>query len=96
MRTSSTPSAPLVSPASLTVSLVRQRHPAVGRNRIYEAITNGVLTGVKVGRRLAIPVDEVDEWVAAGAPTELSATRSPRFVQTHRTSANLPVAGEDS
>jgi excisionase family DNA binding protein len=58
--------------------MVRQRHPAVGRNRIYEAIANGVLTGVKVGKRLAIPVDDVDEWVAAGAPTEPSGGQTRR------------------
>ena len=96
MNTSSAPSVPLVSPASLTVSLVRQRHPAVGRNRIYEAIANGVLAGVRVGKRLAIPVDEVDEWVAAGAPTESSETRSPRFAHKHNTPRDLPLAGENS
>lgn len=60
---------PSLAPASLTVPLARQRHPAVARNRIYAAIASGSLTGIRVGKRLAIPVNELDEWVAAGAPT---------------------------
>ncbi len=68
MRTDSNRSNPGLSPATVTVPLARQRHPAVGRNRIYQAIARGSLTGVRVGKRLAIPVDELDEWVTAGAP----------------------------
>jgi len=74
MRTTPNRTGPSVPPASLTVQLARQRHPAVGRNRIYDAITNGMLTGIRVGKRLAIPVNEFDEWVAAGAPTHVSGT----------------------
>lgn len=70
METTSTRSAPAMSPASLTISMARQRHPAVGRNRIYEAIASGALTGMRVGKRLAIPVDALDAWVADGAPTD--------------------------
>ena len=70
MKTITNRTDPSLAPASLTVPLARQRHPAVGRNRIYAAIASGSLTGIRVGKRLAIPVDELDEWVAAGAPTE--------------------------
>ena len=73
MRTTPNRTGPSVPPASLTVQLARQRHPAVGRNRLYDAIANGMLTGIRVGKRLAIPVSELDEWVAAGAPTSKSA-----------------------
>ncbi len=69
MKTATNRTGPSLPPASLTVRLARQRHPAVGRNRIYDAIASGTLSGIRVGKRLAIPVDELDEWVAAGAPT---------------------------
>lgn len=61
--------APTFTPATLTVHLARQRHPAVGRNRIYEGIRAGRLKAVQVGRRLAIAVEDMDAWVAAGCPT---------------------------
>lgn len=70
MDTTSSRSAPALAPASVTISMARQRHPAVGRNRIYEAIATGALTGVRVGKRLAIPVEALDAWVAEGAPTD--------------------------
>lgn len=60
---------PTLTPTSVTVPMALQRHPAVGRNRIYEAIANGALNGIKVGRRLAIPVEDLDLWVADGCPT---------------------------
>lgn len=96
MSNDTTPHVPALPPASLTVPLSLARHPAVGKNRLYAAIASGALLGFKVGRRLAIPITELDEWVAAGAPTESSATRSPRFAQKHATSADLPVASENS
>lgn len=75
METTSSRSAPALSPASVTIPMARQRHPAVGRNRFYEAIATGALTGIRVGKRLAIPVDALDAWVAAGAPTEPSGSQ---------------------
>lgn len=91
MSNKTTPQIPPLPPASLTISLSLARHPAVGKNRLYAAIASGALLGIKVGRRLAIPVDELDEWVAAGAPLEppggqqedsAPARRSPRQAQT--------------
>ncbi len=96
MKRNSIPVAPALPPASLTVPMVRQRHPAVGRNRIYAAITNGILTGVKVGKRLAIPVDAVDEWVAAGAPTESSSPPRRKDAQKGTTSVGLPLTRKNS
>ena len=61
---------PPLAPASLTVTMARDRHPAVGRNRIYAAIGSGALFAVRVGKRLAIPVDDLDSWVASGAPVD--------------------------
>ncbi len=59
---------PMPTLASLTVPLARRRHPAVGRNRIYAAIATGTLPAVRVGKRLAIGVPEMDAWVALGCP----------------------------
>lgn len=56
--------------ASVTVKLAQERHPAVGRNRIYAAIASGDLKGIKVGKRIAIPTDELDLWVLAGCPVD--------------------------
>lgn len=58
-----------MTPLTVTVPLARERHPAVGRNRMYAAITSGALPAVKVGKRLAIPIDELDRWVMSGCPT---------------------------
>lgn len=61
-------------PSTLTPALARQRHPAVGRNRLYQAIRSGALRGVRVGRRTAIDVLELDDWVQGGCPIEPPAT----------------------
>lgn len=58
-------------PVTLTVAMARRRHPAVGRNRIYSAIASHALPAIKVGKRLAIHVDELDAWVRAGCPGSL-------------------------
>lgn len=57
-----------VEPTTVTVALAKDLHPAIGRNRMYRAIQSGALRGVRVGKRFTIPVDELDEWVMAGAP----------------------------
>jgi len=59
-----------VQPVTLTVALARQRHPAVGRNTLYEGIRSGRLAAVRVGKRLAISLAALDAWVEAGCPTE--------------------------
>lgn len=84
MRTDSNRTDPGLPPATVTVPLARQRHPAVGRNRIYQAIASGSLSGVRVGKRLAIPVDALDEWVKAGAPI------SPALCRTEQVDATRP------
>jgi excisionase family DNA binding protein len=44
------------------------RHPAVGKNKLYAAMTSGSLPSVRVGRRIAIPVETLDAWVMNGCP----------------------------
>lgn len=63
-------------PSTLTPAMARQRHPAVGRNRLYQAIRTGALRGVRVGRRTAIDVMELDDWVRAGCPIEPTSVAS--------------------
>lgn len=65
-------------PKTMTVSMARGRHPAVGKNRIYEAISGQALPAIKVGRRLAIDVHEFDAWVEAGCPTQCDRTELSR------------------
>jgi excisionase family DNA binding protein len=55
-------------PQTLTVPMARMRHPAVGKNRLYAAMTSGTLPSVRVGRRIAIPVATLDAWVMNGCP----------------------------
>jgi hypothetical protein len=55
-------------PRTFTVAMARARHPAVGRNRIYTALQAGVLPSVAVGKRTAIDVDDLDDWVRDGCP----------------------------
>lgn len=55
-------------PHTMTVAMARMRHPAVGKNRLYAAMTSGALFSARVGRRIAIPVTELDEWVMSGCP----------------------------
>jgi excisionase family DNA binding protein len=62
-------------PNTLTVEMARKRHPAVARNRIYNAVRSGSLPGIKVGKRLAIPTEELDHWVMAGCPVECDGDR---------------------
>lgn len=62
---------PTVALRSVTVALAKQMHPAIGRTRIYRATQSGALRSVRVGKRLAIPVEDLDEWVLAGAPESL-------------------------
>jgi excisionase family DNA binding protein len=57
-------------PSTLTIPMARDRHPAVGRNRIYAAIAAGALPAVRVGRRIAIRVEDLDAWVMAGCPVQ--------------------------
>lgn len=61
---------PAPPPVTLTVGLALQRHPAVGRNRLYAALKTGALHGVRVGRRTAIHIDDLDAWVTAGCPVD--------------------------
>ena len=61
-----------VTPRTVTVALAKDLHPAIGRNRMYRAIQSGALRGARVGKRFAIPVDELDAWVMAGAPESSS------------------------
>lgn len=68
MTTGRLPAVTPVPVATLTVRLARYRHPAVGRNRLYDAMRSGDLHAVKVGRRIAIAIDALDAWVAAGCP----------------------------
>lgn len=57
-----------ISPKTVTVTLAKQMHPSLGRTRIYRATRSGALHSVRVGKRLAIPVEDLDAWVLAGAP----------------------------
>ncbi len=56
-------------PQTITVAMARMRHPAVGKNRLYAAMSSGALRNARVGRRIAIPVSELDDWVMSGCPT---------------------------
>ena len=58
-----------VDPLTTTVALALMRHPAVGRNRVYAAINSGALCSVSVGKRTAILISDLDEWVQDGCPT---------------------------
>lgn len=57
-------------PRTLTVLMARRRHPAVGRNRLYQAMKTGALPSVRVGRRIAIATPALDAWVMSGCPVE--------------------------
>jgi hypothetical protein len=61
-----------IGPRTVTVRLARERHPSVGRNRLYLAMQSGALPSVSVGKRLAILVEDLDAWVASGCPTAAS------------------------
>jgi hypothetical protein len=54
--------------ATLTVPMCLQRHPAVGRTRLYLAMKAGTLRSIRVGKRLAITPQDLDIWVASGCP----------------------------
>jgi len=57
-----------VVPTTVTVTIAKQMHPSLGRTRIYRATRSGALQSVRVGKRLAIPVEDLNTWVLAGAP----------------------------
>lgn len=59
--------------ASLTPAMARERHPAVARGRLYAALRSGALPSVRVGRRTAIAIQDLDDWVAQGGPVEVRA-----------------------
>jgi excisionase family DNA binding protein len=56
-------------PRTVTVAIARSLHPAVGRNAIYQAMRCGALEHVRVGKRIAIPTEQLDAWVMRGCPT---------------------------
>ena len=56
--------APLIRP----ITLARLPHPAVGKNKLYPAVTTGTLPRVRVGRRLAILAGARVSSVANGSP----------------------------
>ena len=37
----------------------------VGRSKLYELITDGVIPTVQVGRRMRVPVNALREWIDA-------------------------------
>jgi len=53
---------------TLTTQLARLRHPGLSRNRLYDGIRSGALHSVRVGRRIIIDTEALDQWVAAGCP----------------------------
>jgi hypothetical protein len=59
-----------MNPVTVTVELARELHPSLGRNRLYFAMRADVLEHYKVGKRMAIPVDALNEWVRSGAPVK--------------------------
>lgn len=59
-----------MNPITVTVELARVLHPSLGRNRLYFAMRADVLEHYKVGKRMAIPVDALNEWVRSGAPVK--------------------------
>lgn len=63
---------PFAAPRSVSVNLAKQMHPSIGRTRIYRATKSGALRSVRVGKRLAIPVEDLDAWVFSGAPETTS------------------------
>jgi excisionase family DNA binding protein len=65
-------------PVSVTVAMAREAHPALGRNRIYTAMQTGALPSVRVGKRICIPLSALNQWVAAGAPTQISVSNQAR------------------
>ena len=75
--TTASPHGPGVSPVTLTVRLARLRHPAVGRNRIYEAAATGAIEAVRVGKRLALDIDSLDAWVRSGCPRATTVESDP-------------------
>jgi len=65
-------------PQTITVAMARMRHPAIGKNRLYVAMTSGALSSARVGRRIAIPVAALDAWVMAGSPVDSGLTLKTR------------------
>ena len=63
-RSKSASFAPLIRPITLTCL----PQPAVGTNGLYPAVVTGTLPRVRVGRRLAIPVDTPVASVMNGSP----------------------------
>ena len=55
----------------LTVPEWRSRHPFLGKNKVYLAVRDGTLMSVKIGGKILIASDALDE-LAIFKPTDLS------------------------
>lgn len=47
---------------ALTVAEVMKR-TRIGRNAVYNAIADGSLKAVRIGRRIVVPTEAVHEWL---------------------------------
>ena len=65
----------VTTPRTVTVAMALERHPAVGRNRIYLALGSGALPSARAGKRIAIAVEDLDEWVLANCPKDIDNTQ---------------------
>ena len=54
--------------ATRTITLAYTGDPAVGKNKLYPAVTTGTLPRVRVGGRLVIPADTPGASVTNGSP----------------------------
>ena len=49
----------------LTVAQFKERNPQLGRNLIYESVRAGRLPSIKVGGKILIPSDALDQLLGA-------------------------------
>ena len=49
----------------LTVAQFRERNPQLGKNLIYDAVRDGRLPSIKLGGKILIPSDALDQLLEA-------------------------------
>ena len=50
----------------LTVARFRERNPQLGKNLVYEAVRDGRLPSIRIGGKILIPSDALDQLLDRG------------------------------
>jgi excisionase family DNA binding protein len=50
----------------LTVARFRERNPHLGKNLVYEAVRDGRLPSIRIGGKILIPSDALDQLLDRG------------------------------